>query len=231
MVRLASRTCTIPGLNDFLTEQPFLAIKPSRGDTILIEGDFRFTAESSGIPRVTDTYTLLISLPPSFPRDVPTVTEIGGRIPRYADYHINKNGTLCLGSPMRLMLALQAEPTLSGFSRRCIVPYLYAMTNALKNGRRFIFGELNHGTPGEIEDYKALLGLKSHTQVPHAMRCILAKKRLANKLPCPCECGKRLGRCRYNATIKNFRTLLPKTWLRSRFRRLLTELSTFPAPP
>ena len=225
MVQVSSGNAAIPGLNDFLDAQPFISIRPSRGDALLLDGDFRFTAQTPGSPPITDSYGLLISVPQSFPRDLPTITETEGRIPRSPNYHVNSDGTLCLGSPMRLMARLQEEPSLQAFSRNCIVPYLYAVTNALKSRQKFLFGELNHGTPGEMEDYKELLGLKSSDQVPQALRCILKKKRIANKMKCPCECGLRLGRCRFNQTIKHFRSVLPKTWLREKFGRLTRSLS------
>jgi len=232
MVHVVSRITTIPGLDDFLAEQPFMSIKPSLGNSLLIEGDFQFSAESPSMPRVEDAYNLLISVPPNFPRALPTITEIGERIPRAGGHHVNRgDGTLCLGAPMHLMAKLQEEPDLQGFSKKCIVPYLYAMTVTLRQEQRFPFGELDHGTPGELADYRTLLCINSITEVPHAINCILKKKRIANKMRCPCECGRRLGLCRSNRTIKHFRSLIPKRWLREKFRQMVTELSQLPCPP
>ena len=205
----------IPGLDDFLGQQPFVSILPSAEGNLLLEGDFRFHVEFEGHPRVSDSYSLRISIPKDFPRDVPTVTEQGGRIPRVAAYHVSGDGTLCLGSRIRLMARLQAEPTVQGFSRNCIVPYLYAMTMKLDHGRDFIFGELSHGLRGEIDDYKELLELRRNDEVPQALRCLLKKKRLANKLTCPCGCKHRLGKCSYNAVIRKLRHILPRAWVRS----------------
>ncbi|MBE2204839.1 MAG: hypothetical protein IAE94_10925 [Chthoniobacterales bacterium] len=204
----------IPGLDEFLNDQPFISIQPSNGNPLLLEGDFQFCAEHEGHPRINDTYNLQISIPRDFPRRTPTVTEIGGRIPRVDDFHVNGNGTLCLGSRIRLMARLQAEPTIQGFSKNCIVPYLYAMSLKLTHGQDFIFGELRHGVHGELDDYKELLGLKRNDRVVPALLCLLKKKRLANKMPCPCGCKKRLGKCDLNVTVRKFRSILPKAWLR-----------------
>jgi len=87
-----------------------------------IEGDFQFCAEHEVHHRISDTYHLQISLPKEFPRRVPTVTEICGKIPRVDDFHVNGDGTLCLGSRISLMARLQAEPIVHGFSKNCIVP-------------------------------------------------------------------------------------------------------------
>jgi hypothetical protein len=204
----------VPGLDEFLNDQPFLSIQPSNGNPLLLEGDFQFCAEYEGHPRISDTYHLQIAIPKEFPRRVPTVTETDGKIPRTDDFHVNGDGTLCLGSRIRLMARLQAEPTLQKFSNNCLVPYLYAMSLKLRHGQGFIFGELRHGINGELDDYKELLALNRNDQVVPALLCMLKKKRLANKMPCPCGCQRRLGKCEFNAAVRKFRNLLPKAWLR-----------------
>ncbi len=204
---------SIPGLEEFLNDQPLISIRPSNGNPLLLEGDFQFCAEYEGYPRINDTYNLHISIPQEFPRRVPTATEIGGRIPHVNDFHVNSDGTLCLGSRIRLMAQLQTEPTILGFSKKCVVPYLYAMSLKLTHNRDFIFGELRHGIDGELDDYRELFGLKLNAQVSPALFCLLKKKRIANKMPCPCGCRRRLGKCAFNATIRRFRCCLPKVWL------------------
>lgn len=204
----------ISGLDEFLNDQPFISIKPSNGKPLLLEGEFRFCATFEGQQPISDSYQLQITIHGGFPRQVPTVIEIGERIPRLPDYHVNSDGTLCLGSRIRVMTKLQAEPTVAGFSRNCIVPFLYAMSLRLTHGQEFIFGELRHGIRGELDDYKELFGLKSDDQVVPALHCLLKKKRIANKMRCPCGCGRRLGKCNFNATVRRFRLILPKSWLR-----------------
>ena len=204
----------IPGLNEFLNGQLFISIQPSSGNFLMLEGEFQFCAEYQGHPKISDSYQLQISIPQEFPRRVPTVSEIGGRIPRVDNFHVNGNGTLCLGSRIRLMARLQAEPTVQGFSKTCIVPYLYAMSLKLMHDQDFIFGELRHGVHGELDDYKELLGLKLNDQVVPALLCLLKKRRIANKMPCPCGCRRRLGKCDFNASVRKFRNILPKAWLR-----------------
>jgi len=204
----------IPGLDEFLNDQPFISIQPSNGNFLLLEGEFQLCAGHEGQPQINDTYSLQISIPREFPQRVPMVSEIGGRIPRVNDFHVNGNGTLCLGSRIRLMARLQAEPTVQGFSKTCIVPYLYAMSLKLMHDQDFIFGELRHGVHGELDDYKELLGLKRNEQVVPALLCLLKKKRIANKMSCPCGCRRRLGKCDFNASVRKFRNILPKAWLR-----------------
>jgi hypothetical protein len=204
----------IPGLDEFLSDQPFISIQPSNGNSLLLEGEFQFCAEHEGHPRISDTYHLQIAIPKEFPRRVPAVREIGRRIPCKADFHVNRDGALCLGSRIRIMVLIQAAPTMQGFSKNCIVPFLYAMSLKLSHGQDFIFGELRHGVHGELDDYREILGLKRNDQVVSALRCLLKKKRLANKMACPCGCRRRLGKCAFNVNIRRLRNVLPKAWLR-----------------
>ena len=113
-----------------------------------------------------------------------------------------------------MMIELQKEPDIHAFSKRLIVPYLYAMSLKLNYGTQFVFGELRHGAKGELDDYQEMLNLEHHEQVIPALWCLLKKKRLANKISCPCGCGRRLGQCEMNTIISKLRKLLPKAWLR-----------------
>lgn len=201
-------------LEAFLAEQPFMSLQPSAGGIIVLEGDFGFSAVYEGQPQIEDRYSIRIVVPQKFPNELPEVSEVGNRIPRLADFHVNGDGTLCLGSALSLMLLLQEQPTLTAFVTRCVVPYLYAMSLKLDHGVDFVFGELEHGTKGLVDDYRTLFGLKEGAQLPLALKCLLLKKRIANKRPCPCGCGKRLGKCRFNAKIRHFRQVFPKAWLR-----------------
>lgn len=205
---------TTDQLDDFLDAQPFMSLQPSAGGTIVLEGNFSFSALLHGQPQVQDRYALRIVIPQKFPAELPEVSEIGNRIPRLADFHVNGDGTLCLGSALSLMVRLQENPTLMGFTSKCVMPYLYAMSLKLDHSIDFVFGELEHGTRGLVDDYRALFGLQREEQLFPALKCLLLKKRIANKRPCPCGCGMRLGKCRFNDRIKHFRKIFPKAWLR-----------------
>lgn len=201
-------------LEGFLVSQPFMSISPSTGDDVVIDGEFRFSALYHGQPQVNDGYGINIIVPKNFPCDLPKITEVGGRIPRIPDFHVNGDGSLCLGSSLNLMIKLQEDPTLLGYSSKCIVPYLYAMSLKLDHGIDFIFGELKHDVEGLLDDYQSLFGLSEKDHVLPTLKCVLLKKRIANKKPCPCGCGKRLGKCRLNDRVRHIRRVLPKAWVR-----------------
>jgi hypothetical protein len=73
---------------------------------------------------------------------------------------------------------------------------------------------------GELADYASLLGLKSSAQVRQFMRCLGQKRRVANKTPCPCNCGRRLGRCRLNERVLQLRRMASRRWFKERAQYL-----------
>lgn len=208
---------TIEGLSDFLLEYPGMAIRPSRGLHTLVRGDFQFIGQNEAAGIIQDNFKLEILIPPDFPKDLPKVTEIGERIPRNDDtFHVNQTDfSLCLGSPVGLLMKLSKAPPMVGFAEHCLIPYLYAISHKLNHGGTLLFGELAHGTPGMLADYINIFRLKSPYQVRDALRLLGMKKRRANKLPCPCGCGRRTGVCKFNWTLREFRQMGSRAWFRA----------------
>lgn len=204
----------VAGLQEFLKDYPGMALGPSRHAATVIRGVLSFSAAYKGGPTITDSYRLELVVPDAFPRELPRVTETGKQIPRDGRHHVNPDGTLCLGSPLRLLKKISDHPGLVGFAERCLVPYLYAVSHIRLNGGVFVFSELAHGEPGIVADYMDLFGLKTRAQVVRAVTLLGMKRRIANKSPCPCDCGLRLGKCRLHYKLNKFR----KVSFRSRFK-------------
>lgn len=209
----------ILGLGEFLRANSGMVLKPVNGSGLHIEGQFGFTASAKTFDPITDSYQLNILIPSGFPREIPVVYELQGRIPRDDKHHVNRDGSLCLGSPIRMLWKIAHEPTISGYAGNCLIPYLFSISYKLRHGT-FPFGELDHGSPGELSDYVDLFRLKTLEHVQMTLRCLGMKKRRANKLPCPCACGQRLGKCRFNKRLRGIRQLAERTWFRSIASRL-----------
>lgn len=212
---------TIPGLREFLHDYPLMAPRPRPGQKPLLTGRFAFIARHPTTGEIQDAFDLEIDVPAAFPKDLPRVTETGSRIPRDGEHHVNpSDDTLCLGSPLGLLFKLSADATLNGFAETCLVPYLHAVSYKLRHGGPFPFGELAHGTPGVLTDYRSLFGLREDDQAIEVIRLLGMKKRRANKLPCPCRCGYRLGRCKLNRRMMAFRSLAGRRWYRDHLQSL-----------
>lgn len=203
-----------------------MSIRPNRHSGINLEGAFEFTAEPpAGVQagQITDSYDLRIHIPPAFPRAIPTVWETGRRIYPQEDFHINPNGTICLGTPIELLRAMANIQTITSFADRCIIPYLYAVSYKQKNGGMFLFGEFAHGIDGMLDSYKSIFGVPSKQQVFTAIHYLGMKERNANKKPCACNCGKRQGKCVFNTKLKSYRRQAPRTFFRNHLVELLLQ--------
>ena len=76
----------------------------------VIKGKFRFKAITENGPEIIDDYILEILVPAQFPHDIPVVKEISSKIRRHKSFHINSDGILCLGSPLRLLEIIKYNP-------------------------------------------------------------------------------------------------------------------------
>ena len=202
------------GIDQFLNDYPGISLWPSRSSAVVLKGSFAFQAKPVSGPTITDSYELLITVPSAFPRALPKVVETDSKIPRDGRHHVNPDRTLCLGSPVRLLSLISSQPTLVGLAEKCIVPFLYAVSNKLLNGVDFLFNELAHGEKGIVDDYLELFGVKTREQVIQVLNLLGTKRRIANKGPCPCGCGIRLGRCQFNMKLNKYRTMAPRSWFK-----------------
>jgi hypothetical protein len=201
-------------LEDFLNKNMHMSIKPSNLDGLIIEGKYHFKAKTDGHREVSDSYRLRIIVKNDFPYSVPIVEEIGNAIERIEDFHINPDNSLCLGAPLRLLELLHKNPTLEGFVKYCLIPYLYAVTLKIQDGVDLIFDELAHGNEGIFSEYRNIFNLEDESAIKHAIKMLSLKKRLANKLTCPCNCGEKLGKCKnkLNIKINRFRYFASRSW-------------------
>lgn len=205
----------LDSLSQFLSDYPGMSTTPYSDAGVCLRGKFRFKASVPGCDEIDDFYKLEIVIPEKFPQAIPKVKETGGKIPRDGNFHVNPDGTLCLGSPLRLLSKVHRTPSLTGFVDKCLVPYLYAVSHKLIHGGNFIFGELAHGDQGILEDYSVMLGLRERHQITRAIQLLGIKKRIANKRPCPCGCLKRLGVCSFHFKLNEFRKMAPVSWFKA----------------
>jgi hypothetical protein len=208
---------SLSSISQFLDEHPGMATAPCTEAGVCLRGTFSFKVNAPELEVIEDSYQLEIFVPNTFPRDLPQITEVGEKIPRDGTFHVNPDGSLCLGSPLRLLKNAHKKRNLSGYVEKCLVPYLYAVSYKLLHGGDFVLGELDHGHQGIFHDYSSLLGLREESQILQAIVLLCIEKRYANKKPCPCECGKRLGSCPFHLKLNELRKMAPISWFRAQF--------------
>lgn len=185
-------------------------------DAAVLQGRLGFVLDPAGRMRIEDCYSVRVEVLLGPTERVPEVFETGGRIPRNADHHVNPSGALCLGSPWRIRQLLGRPPSLVALVERCVVPFLYAATWRAQGNEGYPFAELPHGRAGLLDDYSSILGLEGPVAIRQALEALALRRRIANKLPCPCGCGVRLGRCDYRFALDQLR----RGMVRPAFRHL-----------
>lgn len=211
-------------VEDLLQDQTGLRIVPTGMDGLLIRGTLQFTAAERKSETITDQYDIELFVSPGFPRVLPVVYELAGRIP--ADFHKLEDESLCLGAPTEVRMRMKRNPTLPAFVNGLVIPYLYGYSYCEKHGV-MPFGELEHGDEGIRQYLAGLFQTSNKRYAVEFLRLASMKKRDANKLPCPCGSGRRLGRC-HNRVVNQLRDQFGRKWFDAEYRRVRAHLYSRP---
>ena len=195
-------------IDKLLDRYPELRVGPSNGKHVTIAGILSFRAEAPGKEVIEDEYDVRLSVPWSFPNDLPSVHESGRRIP--PTFHTLRDGSLCLGAPTRLRLLIGDSSSILRFVERCVIPYLYGYSYFTRH-RELPFGELRHGVAGICQDLASVFGSDDECAIQEFVRLAAMRKRQANKHPCPCGTLRRLGQC-HHRRINSVRKRLTRRW-------------------
>lgn len=211
------------GLEDLLAANPKLRIAEINDDSLVLAGEYRLKAQLAGSQLIDRVYQLKLVCPRQYPEKLPKVIDEERYFPRNQAYHTYGDGSFCLGSELKIKSLLQVDHSLPTFFEKVLDRFLYAVTHRIEFGN-FPYGELAHGEEGLIDDYGEMFGLNGKLAVLRALQALGKRNREANKLPCPCGCGLRLGRCDYRLVLKEFRSIERRRWFRSHLQEFFTPV-------
>lgn len=178
--------------SDLKTLFPYLGLVETRTQRFLVAGNLGFTVRANG-ETIRDDYDIEIDIPPDYPRSPPTVRETGRKIPQGGGYHINPDGTMCLGTPLAVNLIFARERNLTWFVKELVVRFLCSVTYKRDYGR-MLYGELSHGTEGILEHYREIFFTHNDLVVLKLLR-LLSDGMVRECIPCPCGSKKSLRDC------------------------------------
>ena len=205
------------GLENFLAAHPRIRILEINDARLVLAGQFHLKAQLPGRQIVERTYRLKLVCPRNYPAKLPTVIDEEQYFPRNQEYHTYKDGSFCLGSELKIKSLLKDNFSLSAFFEKIVDRFLYAVTHRIEYGN-FPYGELAHGEQGLVDDYGEMFGVSGKLAVMRALQALGKRKREANKLPCPCGCGLRMGRCDYRFVLNGFRNIERRRWFRQHLK-------------
>lgn len=170
-----------------------LKLTQNEDGSFVISGSLSFSASCHDKERIRDSYDVEICAPKNEFLAVPTVKETAGRIPKTADDHVNPDETLCLGTRLDVRRQYQKDPTLMGFIKHLLIPFLYSFSYKERHGE-YPYDDLPHGEVGTLEHYKEIFNTDSDLCVLNLLK-VLVEDNYRGHLPCPCDSGKKLRNC------------------------------------
>lgn len=161
--------------------------------------------ESEG--ELLDSYEIELWMPPDFPRSIPLVREIGGRIPHTAERHMNPNGIACVIVPEEWLLTAESSNLLR-FLTGPVRDYFMGQS-LVERGIPWPYGDRRHGRDGLLDAYSEMTGIADHTAVPRYLEYAAAKKPKAH-WKCPCGSGKSVRDC-HTKELRALRARVPRS--------------------
>jgi len=172
---------------------PDLGLKLCDNGYALYSGKIAFSANFQDLGLIEDEFEVEIMFPVDGMDKVPSAKEIGGRIPRDIDYHVARDGIMCLGAPLDIRRKFKEQPSLQSFIDKVLIPFLYSFRFKQEHGY-MPYGELSHGGKGIIEYYRELFDTDSELKALELLK-ILVEDNYRGHIPCPCSRGERLRNC------------------------------------
>ena len=174
--------------------QPGLSVAET-SEGVVISGTYLLNNSYQNIP-LYDEYQVRIVVPWEFPADIPSVWEVGGKVPREDKFgHFLDNGELCLGASCDLISCIEEEPTVSHYIGSLLESYFYSASYYTKYGVVPDFGERTHGVVGLIEAYKERYDVSDDGLLIVLLSYLIKQKPYRGHMPCPCNSGQRFRQC------------------------------------
>ena len=183
------------------SKHPDLDLRVEDG-RVSIHGSF-VIADDEGI---VDRFQIVIRLPEDFPDGLPTLEEVGGRIPRGQPRHVEPTGLACLAVPEEWYF-LSRDRSFQAFLEGPIKNFLVSQSTFEATGK-WPFGERPHGYEGMVQGYGELFGSADPAVIRSHLR-YLAAEASKGHWSCPCGGGKKVRQCSHQDQLVTLRSRVP----------------------
>lgn len=145
--------------------------------------------------RELERYSIEIQIPDDYPKSVPIIREIGGRLPKIPDRHFNlADGTACLFLRDERHKYYPQGSTIIDFIEGPVKSFFLWQTNYDLNESKSSLEGRGHGVEGIIEFYSEELKTKDKSVILKFLDYLTAKK-VKKHWRCYCGSGKQLRYC------------------------------------
>lgn len=147
-----------------------------------------------------DTYEVKILFLENYPKVLPKLFEIGGKIEREPDWHINHDGSCCLGPDVKLIKALDGKVSLLNWLKILVVPFLANHHFKVKNGV-YAGKEYSHGTRGIVEYYQESWNTDDIYDIRRKLEFIVGLRKWGKNKKCFCGSGQKYKLCHMKSKL------------------------------
>lgn len=189
------------------------------GPDIIVEGSLLLVDDSDSVsPKgPISEFDIRIITGDRFPDREPMVFELGGRIPRCADRHINGDGDCCVTVWENWLLGA-GDTSFSAFMNGPLREYFLGQYWFERTGK-WPFGQRPHGEEGLVEAFADALGIsRKKEDVIYYLR-LLAQPWPKGHWMCPCGSGLILRYC-HKDRLKMLHGKVPPNMAKRMLRRL-----------
>jgi len=173
---------------DLAKTYPDLCVIESCG-VVIAQGGFPILQDASEL----DRFQIRMVVPATFPKKIPIVFELGGRVPlNNPDWHTYDGGSLCLIVPEEWLINPQHE-SLMAFLNGPVRNYFIAHALS-EEGIGRPMGERPHFGDGLWEAYGEMVASKDRALTQRFLEC-LADDKIRGHVKCPCGSDKKMRHC------------------------------------
>jgi len=166
-----------------------------------LSGTFRIIDEEGN---EWNSFQIEVRFNESFPYRFPDLVEVGGKIPKIADWHINETGTCCITIPILEVYSCKNGITILQFIQYQVKPYLFNQSFRIKKGY-YANQEFAHGVYGILEYYKELFGESDIKKIIARLK-VLKSTIFGKKTPCFCGRKAKFRNC-HSEVFRMFKPL------------------------
>ena len=142
-----------------------------------------------------ENYLIEIHCTPEFPNRFPLVYEVGGKLPRIGDWHINEDSkTCCICVLQEELLICKEGVSLLKFIQNQVLPYFFNQTHRRVEGY-YVNGEYSHGILGIVEFYSRELRTQNPLEIIQLLNYIQQGKEPHRIDLCFCGSRKKYRKC------------------------------------
>ena len=155
-----------------------------------------------------DKFEIEIIIRRGFPKVEPVVRELGGKIPRTSDRHINEDEGTCCIEVWETWLVEHPDANISDFFDIPVRNFFLGQVPT-EESERFPFGEHAHYELGRLAAYANLLGCEHKKQKIVRILEALRYSPPRGHWDCPCGSGKRIRNCCRRPLLEKSQSIPP----------------------